>query len=411
MVDPELLDLVPLYVTESKRRLEHLLEIAPRVASTPAAAEARRELHTLKGSSRMLKLLHIAELCHNGETLLQDPEESAPAEFTVLLDQLSQFLDDLARGDSAAETGDEGAAEESSSEWVTAARHENQEMDSEGSIEHLISVEGADRLTASMAAMRLLSITGLATSRRLAELAQLAEGGVTEALPRQVLAMLSSHLRQVAGELESNQRRLLRHAEGQLNRLLDLQLQPLRPFLQSLARHARELARALGKEIEVEVEGGEARLDQRIVGELRGAFLHLVANAVDHGIEEPGRRFELGKPRAGRLHIAAVSHADRVEIAVTDDGAGVDPARVLEAAREAGLLAPEATDLADTEALQLLFAIGFSTRREVSEVSGRGVGLDAVASVVRQLGGDVWMRSEPGRGSSVFVEVPAARRG
>ncbi len=419
MVDPELLDLVPLYLTESRRRLEHLLEIAPQVASAPAAAEARRELHTLKGSSRMLKLLHIADLCHNGEALLQEPEETAPAELTALLDQLNQFLDDLARGQLGEDPGEEPSADQlpPPPEWIEAGPAperrpaEGPEVDPEALIKHRISVEGADRLTASMASMRLLSITGLATSRRLGELALLAEGGVTEALPRQVLAMLSSHLRRVASDLESNQRRLQRHAESQLSRLLDLQLQPLRPFLQSLARHARELARALGKEIEVEIEGGEARLDQRIVGELRGAFLHLVANAVDHGIEEPGRRFELGKPRAGRLHLVATSHADRVEIVVTDDGAGVDPARVLEAAREAGLLAPKANDLVDSEALQLLFTTGFTTRREVSQVSGRGVGLDAVASVVRQLGGDVWLRSEPGRGSSVFVEVPAARRG
>jgi chemotaxis protein histidine kinase CheA len=411
VIDPALQDLLPLFVTEARRRLERLAELAPSVASAPSAAEARRELHTLKGSSRMLKLRHVAELCHQGETLLQAPGEATPGELTAVLDRLDEILDDLVRGESAktasagpAANGGDGDAPPAGGRTLDADGHEP-----EG--EHRISAEVAAELTGSTSAMRLLALAGANSSRRLTELAHLAEEGVTEALPRQVLAMLASHLRQVASDLEAGQHRLLRHAEDQLDRLLGLQLQPLRPFLHNLARHARELARALGKEIEVELEGGEARLDQRIASELRGAFLHLVANAVDHGIESPEARLALGKPRAGRLKIAASSYGERVEIVVADDGAGVDADRVLEAAREAGLVAPEVTGLGDAEVLQLLFTTGFSTRRQVTEVSGRGVGLDAVANVVRQLGGDVWMSSEAGRGSRVFVEVPAARRG
>lgn len=404
MVDPEIQDLLPLYLTESRRRLERLTELAPRVGEAAAAAEARRELHTLKGSSRMLKLRHIADLCHRGEALLE-VDAASPGGLMTVLDDVTEALEELARGAPARESSQAGG------EADAPSSQEGADPDAEILTEHRISVEAADRLTGATAAMRLLALGGLNTYRRLEELVQLAESGVTEAHPRQVLAMLASQLRQTARELETGQLRQLRHAEVQLRRLLDLQLQPLRPFLQGLGRHARELARDLGKEIEVELVGGEARLDQRITRELRGAFLHLVANAVDHGIEAPEHRLELGKPRAGRLRIAATGYGDRVEIAVADDGAGVDPDRVLEAAREAGLLAPDVSHLDDGDVLQLLFTTGFSTRREVSEVSGRGVGLDAVAAAVHQLGGDVWMTSEAGRGSSVFVEVPAARRG
>lgn len=393
-MDAEFQDLVPLYLTESKRRLEHLLELAPRSDSPTVANEARRELHTLKGSSRMLQIKPVAELCHRGESLLQESNEATPAKLTELLDELSQLLADLARGqDRQGEEDDE-----------------KEEAPGEAG-EHRISVETADRLTASTASMRLLTLSALSSSTRVDELAQLAEGAIGDPEPEQVLAMLASHLRQVASDLEMNLHRLMQHSEGQLKRLLDVQLQPLRPFLQNLARHARELARTLGKEVEIEVVGGEARLDQRIAAEVQNAFLHLVRNAVDHGIETPEEREELGKDRAGRVEIAATSFGDRIEVVVMDDGAGIDPARVLEAGREAGLVSADAGDLSDLEVLQLLFSTGFSTRRHVSEVSGRGVGLDAVASAVRQLGGDVWIDSKPREGSSVYVTIPAARRG
>jgi chemotaxis protein histidine kinase CheA/CheY-like chemotaxis protein len=391
-VDEEFQDLLPLFLTEGKRRLEHLLELAPEVGDRKAATEARRELHTLKGSSRMLQLRDIAELCHAGESLLQQ-EDITPAAFTELLDQLGQHLGELARSDEA-----EAAAEEETPE--------KEEM-----TDHRISVDAADRLTGSTAAIRLLTLSGMATAGRLLELAQLAHENVDEVNREQVLAMLATQLRQVGNDLEGTLHRLLQHAEGQLKRLLDLQLQPLRPYLQNLARHARELARDLNREVEVEVEGGDEKLDQRIAQELQGAFLHLVRNAVDHGIEPPDERLRAGKPRVGKVSISASSLGDRVEIVVSDDGAGVDPERILEVGRERGLVRSEVSNLSEVEMLQLLFTTGFSTRRDVSEVSGRGVGLDAVSTLVRQLGGDIWMDSKPGRGSSVFVSVPAARRG
>jgi chemotaxis protein histidine kinase CheA/CheY-like chemotaxis protein len=222
--------------------------------------------------------------------------------------------------------------------------------------------------------------------------------------------MVSSALRQLATEVDANQRRLLQRAEEQLDALLALQLQPLRPFLLSLARHTRELAQTLGKDVQVELEGGEARLDRRISSELHGAFLHLVRNAVDHGVEAPERRRAAGKPERGRVRITATSLGERVEITVADDGAGIDPREVVAAAKRAGLIAADA-EPTDTQALQLVLRAGFSTRQRVSELSGRGVGLDAVSGAVRRLGGEIWIESTPGAGTRVHVVVPAARRG
>ena len=429
-------DLIPLFVAEGERRLETLQDLASQLDSDPAAMpQAKRELHTLKGSSRMLKLGAVAELCHQGEGLLQDGEGEIGERLTEVLDRLCREFerlkspapatDEESAADATEEKFDEPPPSPPSEAPPTAALPDKRRSSSpttttdavpqasdEGAlgIEHRISQEAADRLAGTAAAMRILALSGIAANSRLGELTQLAESGVTEGDPHQVLAMLSSGLRRLGKDFDLYQQRLLRHAEGQLERLLDLQLQPLRPFLQNLGRHARELARQLGKEIHVEILGGEARLDQRIVGELRGAFLHLVRNSVDHGIEAAEARRDAGKPARGTLTLEATSHGERIEISVRDDGGGIDPEQVLERARETGLIDSNAR-LSEAEIFQLLFVTGFSTRREISDVSGRGVGLDAVADVVRRLGGDVWLESTRGKGSAVVVEVPAARRG
>ena len=219
-------------------------------------------------------------------------------------------------------------------------------------------------------------------------------------------------LRRVAVELEGGQRRLIRSAEEQLEKMLSLQLQPMRGFLLSFARYARELARSLQREVEVELEGEETRLDRRIARELEEALLHLVRNSVDHGIESPEVREARGKPRAGRIRIKALADGPRVRLIIEDDGGGIDIQRVLQHAVEVGLVdAATAAGMGKKEALRLLFAPGFSTRKQVSEISGRGVGLDVVATAVNRVGGEVFVETEPRRGTTFILEVPVARRG
>ena len=194
--------------------------------------------------------------------------------------------------------------------------------------------------------------------------------------------------------------------------MLALQLQPLRGSLLSLGRHARELARTLGREVEVELEGEDTRLDRRIARELDEALIHLVRNAVDHGVEPPDVREALGKPRAGRLQIRASAEGPRVRLVIADDGRGIDFDAVIRRAVSVGLVdAASSQRMGKPEALRLLFSPGFSTRKQVTDISGRGIGLDVVANVVNRVGGEVFLDSEPGGGTRVRVEVPVARRG
>jgi chemotaxis protein histidine kinase CheA len=269
-----------------------------------------------------------------------------------------------------------------------------------------------DDLADRGARLRVIAVAAEGLADRVFRLATLAERGVGDRAPEQVLATLATSLRQVGLELEGGQRIFRRLTDRQLDTLLHLQVQPIRPFVRLLANHARELASSLGKRVEVVTDAGEAQLDRRISNALREAFLHLVRNAVDHGIETPADRRLAGKTGTATLRLEASTDGDRVRLVVRDDGRGIEARSVVSAAVNRGFLEPEqAVDLSDTEALHLLLLPGFSTRDETSQVSGRGVGLDAVAAAVGAVGGDVWLESEAGRGTTVTVEVPVARRG
>ena len=260
--------------------------------------------------------------------------------------------------------------------------------------------------------MRITARAGGAPVQRLFELALIAERGHAEGSPEHVLADLGASLRRAALEIEATNKTLQQLSEEQLDSSLRLQVQPLGPFLRTLARHTRDLASSLGKEVNVTTSGGDVQLDRRILEAVREAALHLVHNAVDHGIEDVESRRRSGKRSKGRIHFGAEADGDRVQLVVWDDGRGIDPEEVVRVAVERGLVNPSAAaKLAPDETYQLLQLPGFTTRDLATDVSGRGIGLDAVAASFHAIGGDIWIRSTPGEGTRVTVEVPVARRG
>jgi two-component system, chemotaxis family, sensor kinase CheA len=173
-----------------------------------------------------------------------------------------------------------------------------------------------------------------------------------------------------------------------------------------LPRLARDTARRLGRDVALRLEGGDIRLDRAILGELTDPLTHLVRNAIDHGIETPAARLAAGKPAGGTLVVRAERERSSVRIVVEDDGAGVDAARVLNRARAAGLDTDEDRIATAGELFRLLSHPGFSTADEVTEVSGRGVGLDAVATRIRALGGAIDMETERGRFTRFVLRLP-----
>jgi two-component system, chemotaxis family, sensor kinase CheA len=163
----------------------------------------------------------------------------------------------------------------------------------------------------------------------------------------------------------------------------------------------------LQKEVDLELIGAETELDRNLVEALADPLVHLVRNAIDHGIELPGLREASGKPRTGHVRLSAQQEGDYVTIEIRDDGAGIDPERLRAKALEKGLLDPEAAArLSADECLQLVFLAGFSTKTEVTDISGRGVGMDVVQSRIRELSGQIQIHSELGRGSRFVIRVP-----
>ncbi|WP_075674544.1 chemotaxis protein CheA [Stenotrophomonas sp. TD3] len=184
-------------------------------------------------------------------------------------------------------------------------------------------------------------------------------------------------------------------------------MQPVGKVFSRFPKVARDVARSLKKEVDLELIGAETELDRNLVEALADPLVHLVRNAIDHGVEMPDLREAQGKPRIGHVRLSAQQEGDYVSIEVQDDGAGIDPEKLRAKAREKGLIDPEAAArLSSEECLHLVFLPGFSTKQQVTDISGRGVGMDVVQSRIRELSGQIQIQSELGRGSRFLIRVP-----
>ncbi len=184
-------------------------------------------------------------------------------------------------------------------------------------------------------------------------------------------------------------------------------MQPVGKVFSRFPKVARDVARSLKKEVDLELIGAETELDRNLVEALADPLVHLVRNAIDHGVEMPDLREAQGKPRMGHVRLSAQQEGDYVSIEVQDDGAGIDPEKLRAKAREKGLIDPEAAArLSSEECLHLVFLPGFSTKQQVTDISGRGVGMDVVQSRIRELSGQIQIQSELGRGSRFMIRVP-----
>jgi two-component system chemotaxis sensor kinase CheA len=208
-------------------------------------------------------------------------------------------------------------------------------------------------------------------------------------------------------ELHRESRALERKLNELQSGIVEVRMVPLGQIFDKLSRMVRKLTREIGKPVEFEVKGSEVELDKLIVEDLSDPLMHLIRNALDHAIEPPESRERAGKPAAGRVTLSAVQKGNHVRITVEDDGAGIDEARVREAAVARGLVTAEvAAQLSRREVLSLVFLPGFSTAKEVTALSGRGVGLDVVKSNVAAMSGIIDLHTEDGRGTRFEITLP-----
>jgi two-component system chemotaxis sensor kinase CheA len=214
-------------------------------------------------------------------------------------------------------------------------------------------------------------------------------------------------VRELAREIKAHHAVINRVAGEMQDAIMQIRMLPVSFVFQRFPRLVRDISRKLGKEVDLVLEGESTEADKNIIEALADPLIHIVRNSLDHGIEMPDVRRAAGKPPAGRLVIRASQQADRVCIDIIDDGKGIDPAIVKRKAYQNGLIDASALErLSEQEAIDLIFAAGFSTAESVSDLSGRGVGMDVVRSAVSQVGGTVTLDSTVGQGTRLRLALP-----
>lgn len=207
------------------------------------------------------------------------------------------------------------------------------------------------------------------------------------------LGQISDHVSRVIGELQEN--------------VMKVRMLPIEQLFNRFPRMVRDLAQSLNKEIELVIEGKETELDRTVIEEIGDPLIHLIRNAVDHGIEPAEERKRTGKPLKGRLRITAAHEENQVVITVEDDGAGIDPDQIRSSALRKGVISEEEhKKLSDQEAIHLIFRPGFSTASSVSDVSGRGVGMDIVRDHIEKLSGVIDIETKLGEGTRFKIKLP-----
>jgi two-component system chemotaxis sensor kinase CheA len=214
-------------------------------------------------------------------------------------------------------------------------------------------------------------------------------------------------IRELAHQIKTQYAVINRIVEEMQDAVMKLRMIPLSLILQRFPRMVRDLSRKLGKKVELVLEGGETEVDKNIVDAIAEPLVHLIRNSLDHGIEMPDERAAAGKSACGRIVVRCKQESDGVVIEVTDDGRGIDPFLIKRRAYERGLISGETMErMSDQDAINLIFAPGFSTAQDVSDISGRGVGMDVVRSAVERIGGSVKVTSEKGKGTGVILRLP-----
>jgi two-component system, chemotaxis family, sensor kinase CheA len=427
--------------------------------SNPRDAEHVKSLfrvaHTLKGAARASAVPVIEQACHELETLLAEVRDGArtlgPADVTLLFSSADALADagrrlragdDLARAPIAgirdavrarqkrrtdAPTGDDHA---SAAERPRVARQPVPAPQPEPNPHDApVRVQG-DKLDAVLASTEQLLIAGSGIASRPAELAMLrdftaswatewarARRRLVRALERadvpesvrHSLGRIDENLRHVVHETNvlatrsATEAQALAQMTAELSeRVRRLRMRPVADAWEALPRAARDVAAASGKEVRFEIVGGDVQADTGILDGLREAVLHLVRNAIDHGIEEPAARNTAGKPRVGSVTVATAMRGDRIVVTVTDDGAGLDTRAIRDQLERQGVPAPAL----DRDLIHALFQGGVSTRRETTAISGRGVGLDIVRAAAGRIRGRLDVTWEAGRGTTFSLECP-----
>lgn len=389
------------FLTESYENLDQLDRDFVALEANPGARDridaVFRTIHTIKGTSGFLNLGRLEALTHAGEGVLSKCRDGklalTPDVTSALLatvDAVRRMLANIQR------QGDEGdVAIEALVARLAAVQQPGVAAAAQAASPVAATPEGDPGAAPTDASVRvdvglldkLMNLVGeLVLARN-----QILQYGATARDP----AFLSTtqRLNLITTELQ----------EG----VMKTRMQPIGNIWGKFPRVVRDLALACGKQVRIETEGRDTELDRTIIEAIKDPLTHMVRNAVDHGIEAPEERARRGKDPVGRLFLRAFHEGGQVNLEITDDGAGIDPARIRQKAVERGVVTAErAARMTDRETLALICLPGFSTAEAVTSVSGRGVGMDVVKTNIEKIGGTLDVQSRPGAGTTVKIKIP-----
>ena len=451
-------DMLELFFDEATERVAalagKLIEIERRPGDGELLRDVFRDLHTVKGSSAMVGLAPVNQLAHAAEDLVGQIRDSGRAADGPVVDALLAALDGLrdmlgqararlpvsvdpgpavarlrnpnaagaagspgAGGARLEAFGDAGPAHGSAAGTRPAGDAARQtirvDFDKLDRLLNLVGelVLGRDGLRGAVQALGSIT-TELATDRGVARRvarARVATGGSRglEHLGDE-LSRVERVLADVTTDLDQGTDRLDAISAELRDQVMRLRMVSVAGVFRKHVRTVRDLAASLGKRARLELAGEDTELDKLLVESLDEPLMHLVRNALDHGVEPPDARAAAGKPAEGVVRIAAAHRGNQVEIRISDDGRGLDPDKLRTKAVERGLVSPAAAEAMDDDAArELIFRAGFSTAAQVSEVSGRGVGMDVVRqTIVSRLKGTIEVESTTGQGSAFVLKLP-----
>ena len=403
-------DVIREFLGESHENLsrldQDLVELEKRPKDSALLASIFRTFHTIKGTCGFLGFSILERTTHHAETLLSQLRDGQRELSLSMVSLILETVDATRKVLAVIEaTGEEGTEqfEGLTARLCAAAEFRTPPLQSEarqqseaGETETSRSVEETCK-TAAVADTNIRVAVGLLDKLMdlVGELVLTRNQILQFNAEREdaVLNATSQRLNLITGELQ----------EG----VMKTRMQPIGVVWNKLPRVVRDMSVTLGKQLRLEMDGAETELDRTIIEAIKDPLVHLVRNSCDHGVELPEARLRAGKPAQGTLTLRAYHEGGQVNIEIGDDGAGIDVAQVKEIAIAKGLLRPEqAGKLSDREALNLIFQPGFSTAAAVTNVSGRGVGMDVVKSHIEKIGGVVDIVSRPGAGTTVKIKIP-----
>ncbi len=410
----------PEFEAEVRENLRQLEEGILSLGDAPDAADRVHELmrlaHTVKGAARLMAQEEIAGHAEALEHTLRDVREGERPLTDDLKAHLLLMLDNLTTAlDAAAPSAEPAVFEASSPSPARDGDAEEPLPPSDGEpapsrpalAPARVDVAHLDHLTALGTVLHIQHMRLKEIRRRLEAAARGTNGGGRASTFHASAGEGGHSLRGLQAEMTHVVDEMGLTLQSLEAALLDMRLVPFDVLVPVLRRVVRDAARNLGKRVDFRVEGGHVRIDRQLVGPLQDALIHLLRNALDHGIASPQERERAGKSPMGTVRVVVSGEANMITVRVEDDGQGVDVERVRDKAVERGLLLPaEAQSLGERDLLRLLFRPGFTTRSEVGTFSGQGVGLDAVATIVHRLGGDVDIESAAGKGTAIILHLP-----